>query len=198
MVLSQVNRLCAVPYISFHREGSQRLSSCTAVVTWNANVSNSVSVFQKIPHQKQSQPHNAAPTTSSFKNKCYIFEERICYWVENVSLIGQFDQKASANCVWSVHFPWIIFRWSQKRVQLWTKGKKSACLRAENDVGIIWFFSLSRVWSLMVIFLVSVLIHSVFFPLCPHHFPSFHADISQICSKTSRSVSAPPICQPCF
>lgn len=85
----------------------------------------------------------------------FVIEWKVC------PLKGQFDQKASVNCVWFVHFPWIIFRWSQKCAELWTKGKKSACLRAENDVGIIWFFSLTDVSSWMVIFLVSVLVHSV-------------------------------------
>lgn len=160
MVLSQVNRLCAVPYISFHRKGSQRLSSCAAVVTWNANILNRV-FFRKFP-SKAEPAHNATLTTSSFRNKCYFFEEWICYWVENVSSNRTVWSEGSVNCVWSIHFPWIIFHWSEKRVQLWTKGKKSACLRAENNVGIIWFFSLSGVPSLMVIFLVSVLVCSVF------------------------------------
>lgn len=190
--------LYAVPYVSFHHEGSQRLSSCTAIVTWNANVSNT-ECFSENSHQKQQSQltmlpwlHIPSRINATFLKNEFVIECKTC------PLIGQFDQKASVNCVWSIHFPWIIFHWSQKRVQLWTKGKTSACLRAANDVGIIWFFSLSSVPSLMVIFCALPLSAVSFSSSLSSSFLSFHADISQICSETSRSVSASPICQPCF
>lgn len=149
-------------------------------------------------HQKQSQLtmlpwlHLPSRINAIFLKNEFAIEWKMC------PLIGQFDQKASVNCVWSVHFPWIIFRWSQKRVQLWTKGKKSTCLRAENDVGIIWFFSLSGVPSLMVIFLVSVLVRSVFLFLFVLIIFSLSMRIFLRYAAKPHGLSASPICQPCF
>lgn len=82
-----------------------------------------------------------------------------------VPLIGQFDRKASVNCVWSVLFLRIIFPWSQKCVRRRTEGKMSACF-AENDVGIIWFSLPQRCFILNGnVFFGSVPVSSVFVPL---------------------------------
>lgn len=154
--------------------------------------------FQEILIKSRGRAHNAVSSAPSFNTKYSIFDNEFVIDWKLCPLIGQFDQKASVNCVWSVHFLGILFRWSQKRVQLRTERKDVGKL-SRKWCGVTWFSLPQRRFIFNGNFpCVCPRLFCLDLPHCPPRLPPFRADIPQICSETLGFVSGSPICQPCL